>query len=415
MTRFLSESLNSSEPSFREALSKLEDASGNPSADIRLSVDIMRQSEDKLRQLGLDPKDTTASELYEALKQKVKDDDQALARHLRTLAATHVNAEADPIDGMIEALKRSSDSKRCFALKLSKLKSLFKANPPKKALKSLHYRSLDSMLKHEQPVLILAAAWLNESSAWRKRLLEQYKKLKASDFEDRSIAFINSPSPAWKSLTDTLDLDANQHLMWFSELGAVVFLPFTDVHELKSGSITANFALALKATNEIRSASSFLKINQVKPDFGQKAATIAESEPSIKFNLMDEPVSWGLLQRYYTRLSDMFHEDIFEPYLEKEDMLWQEVENSLSELEPSFAFWKGTAHLGTIQQDKQPLSFNLIDNVLNVTNQLPFEKRVVKFFRESLWSELLMRYIKHQHVEQAVLNELQPELAEVGS
>ena len=165
MTRFLSEALQAAEPFFRHGLSRLEAANGHPAADIRLTSDILRRSRAKLMELGLDPDDTTLKELYQALQQRVKEDDRRLTRNLQIQAATHISAEADVVAGMVHVLQQLPDSRRSFALKTSVLKSLLRQNPPKRAMKQLGYRSLDSLLKHESPVLVLSAAWLADGPA----------------------------------------------------------------------------------------------------------------------------------------------------------------------------------------------------------------------------------------------------------
>jgi len=58
------------------------------------------------------------------------------------------------------------------------------------------------------------------------------------------------------------------------------------------------------------------------------------------------------------------------------------------------------------------VSLNLVDAALNCCNQLPFERRLLNYFQRSLWHELLLRYLRHDSIEQTVRNELQPQLAE---
>ncbi len=146
MTRFLSASLQAKEPFFQAGIRRLESANGHPKTDIRISAEVMSASRDKLRQLGLDPKDTTPEELYHVLQSKVAVDDARLTKTLRTMAATHVSAEGNVIEGMIHVLKELPDSKRCFAIKQSVIRSVLKKQVPKKAMKKLGYRSVDSML-----------------------------------------------------------------------------------------------------------------------------------------------------------------------------------------------------------------------------------------------------------------------------
>ena len=55
MTRFLSESLQATEPFFRLGLRRLEAANGNPNTDIRFTTEVLHATQSKLRELGLDP------------------------------------------------------------------------------------------------------------------------------------------------------------------------------------------------------------------------------------------------------------------------------------------------------------------------------------------------------------------------
>lgn len=409
MTRFLSESLQAPEPFFRQGLQRLEQANGRPSTDIRFSAEVQQATQAKLLELGLDPRDTSSQELYQALQERIAIDDAQLTKTLRTQAATHVSAEGEVVAGMVHAIKQLPDARRCFALKNSSLKAMFKKLPPKKAMKALGYRSLDSCLKHEAPMSLMAAAWLSEGEAWQKRLLEQYRKLQPRDFESRSILVMQPDSKRWRVLAANVVDQKRHNLLCFKELGALVFLPLPK--DAPSGAVTVSLSLALHELNEIRAASTFLKLNQVKADFGGVVQTISTNEPQLSSQLLDKPVPWHLIQRYYARLGERFHETVFEPHIELDDMAWQPIEHALSTIEPRFRFWHNTAHLGKLHHQK-PVSFNLIDVALSRCNQLPFERRIVHYFQHSLWHELLLRYLRHEPVEASVLAELQPKLAE---
>lgn len=409
MTRFLSDALKAHEPYFRIGLQRLEAANGNPNTDIRFSTEVLHASRQKLRQLGLDPHDTTDRELYQALQEKVRADDRQLDRTLRTLAATHVSAEADPVAGIIHALKQLPDSKRCYAVKSSSLKSLIKQVPPRRAMKQLGYRSLDSFLKHEAPILILAAAWLSEGDNWQKRFREQYRKLRPSDFENRNIGLLYPTSSRWKSLAGKAVEEKRHNLLSFKEAGALVFLPFSAT--IPAGAVTASLSLALHEMNEIRAASTFLKLCQVRKDFGSVVKQVSEDGPQLSSRLLDQPVPWHMIQRYYARFTHHFRDEIFEPHLQLEDMAWHPVESTISAIEPALKFWEGGAHLAMLH-GRQAVSLNLVDAALNFCNQLPYEQRVSHYFQQSMWHELLLRYLRHDKIERSVLGELQPQLAE---
>jgi hypothetical protein len=408
MTRFLSLALGAEEPFFGLGLRRLEAANSHPSHDIRFSSEITQASRAKLLELGLDPRDTTAQELYKAIERRVQEDDARLTRYLRTQAATHISAEADVVTGMAHAIRQLPDTKRAFALKGSSLKAIIKRLPPKKAMKQLGYRSLDSFLKHESPVQVLTAAWLTEGPVWQKKLLDQYKKLQPRDFETRTIQIVHPTSKKWRELSAGIVAERRHNLVSFKEMGALVFLPLPA--DLPAGAVTVSFSLALHELNEIRASSTFLKLCQVKGDFGQIVAGIVSDEPQLSSKLLDQPMPWHLVQRYYARLNDKFHEEIFGPHLQLEDMSWQPVERTLSQLVPSFSFWHDTAHLALLDHH-QPVSLNLIDAALNFCNKLPYEKRAAHYFQRSLWHELMLRYLRHQPIEETVLGELQPQLA----
>jgi hypothetical protein len=407
MTRFLSDSLQAPEPYFRQGLAELEKASSSPNIDIRFSLEVVSKSRDKFKQLGLDPYDTTPEELYYLLQEKVKAGDAKLTRTLRTLAATHISAEADVAAGMVHALKQLPDSKRCFAIKAASFKSLIRQTPPKKAMKQLGFRSLDSFLKHESAASILAAAHLFESSGWHKHLLDSYKKLDSRDFEDRSIIIEELGDDNWKKIADSVVSINKNNLMSFKELGALLFLPLPD--NAPVGSVTASLSIALHELNEIRASSSYLKLCQVRPDFGRLIQTVAASEPRPSYRLLNSPLPWNLVQRYYARLKQ-FGGNLFEPHLQLEDVAWHPIEKALAAIEPSLSFWQGSSHLAVLK-DKKPVSLNIIDSALNCCNSVSFEHRIVNYFQRSLWNELQLRYLDPDSIEQTILHELQPQLA----
>ena len=116
-----------------------------------------------------------------------------------------------------------------------------------------------------------------------------------------------------------------------------------------------------------------------------------------------------LIQRYYHRVADEISAELFEPQLKPDDFNWQPIEKSLAKIEPSFNFWHESSHLG-LMHEKNIVSMNLIDSAINYCNQLPFDKRFSEFFKQSLWHELLLGYLKRDKVERTVLNEIQPKL-----
>jgi hypothetical protein len=408
MTRFLSESLQAEEPFFRQALKRLEAATGHNGTDIRLSAEIMHGARRKALQLGLDPCDTTAQELYRAVEERLRQDDQRLVKALRTLAATHISAEGDVIAGMVHAINELPMSKRCFALKQSSFKTIIRRMPPKKAMKKLGYRSVDSFLKHESPAAILTAAALTEDSKWQHKLHESYRKLRPNDFETRNIQVVTVSFKRWQDIANEVVAEQRHNLLTFKELGAVVLLPFPA--STPAGAVTASLTLALHSLNDIRATASYLKLGQVRSDFGQLVQEVAGGEPSLKEELMDKAVPWHLAHSFYSQFKQHFNEAAFEPHISLEDLEWHPVERLLSTIEPVFEFWHDTAHLAMLH-GREAVSFNLLDAALSHCNGLAFEHRVTSHFRESLWQQLLQRYLQPSSLEQTILQTVHPQLA----
>lgn len=67
MAKFLQDLLKAQEPLFSTALRRLEQAAGHSSVDVRLISDIIARAHHVMRQIGLDPADTTYLELHHAL------------------------------------------------------------------------------------------------------------------------------------------------------------------------------------------------------------------------------------------------------------------------------------------------------------------------------------------------------------
>lgn len=74
MTQFLRNALGAEDPMFSHAIKTLESMTGQRSLDITYSTDIMSRARMVMKLLGLDPKDTTAKELYHALDAQYKND-----------------------------------------------------------------------------------------------------------------------------------------------------------------------------------------------------------------------------------------------------------------------------------------------------------------------------------------------------
>ena len=403
MTRYLSQLLGAQEPGFSQSIAQLERAAGLPSADIRLSADIMQKTRQKIASLGLDPADTTGPELYSALHERLKADEARVRSALGVAADATPNAVVAHVQQWVESL---DISKECYALKTSTAKRLLKKKPPKVAMKRLGYRSLESMLKHEHPAQLYAAAMAWESPQWHKSFRDQYARLQPADFEARPMVVLFPHTKRWSSLAGEFVAQAKQNVLCFKELGAVVLLPI-EAHV--DGQAIATLLLVLDHMNDIRAHSSYAKLQQVKPSFGRIIQQSSSSEPYTAAQLAGQPVPWKMIQRYYARFAHAYHPEVFEPHVQPEDLQWHEGEDILAQLEPSLQFWQETQNLGLVY-DGEPVSLNMLDVALSYCNQLSFADRLVHVVRGNVWHELMMRYLHQSNLEEAVHRQLSSDL-----
>lgn len=75
MGNFLADILATDHPLFTRTIAEFETASGNDGVDTRLIGDITEKAHAVMRNLGLDPADTPAEELYHALNARISQDD----------------------------------------------------------------------------------------------------------------------------------------------------------------------------------------------------------------------------------------------------------------------------------------------------------------------------------------------------
>jgi hypothetical protein len=187
--------------------------------------------------------------------------------------------------------------------------------------------------------------------------------------------------------------------------------------------------LTLQAISDIRTSSTYLKLHQVRPDFGVIVASIARGEPVTKAEVAGSLLSWKLVHRYFAKHPDAYSADLFEPHVHKADLEWRAAEDILASVHPRFAFWQDAAHLGLLAHNSghanpatndfsnqslnhkgEIVSLNLIDAVLNFCNTLPYERRFVRYARDHIWHELMLRYMHQDGIERTVHQQLTAEL-----
>lgn len=405
MSRLLSELLAAEEPMFGMAIKRLEQASGNMSVDVRLTAEIVGKVHVKMKALGLDPQDTTGNELYHALMSIIGKHDAFLAERIGITDPTDVSKVLSRIQEVIEAL---DVPKNAWVMKYSVAKRLLKATPPKKVMKQLGYRSVDSMIKREKMSELFGAIRFIETPEWQASFVRKYKTLKASDFEIRPVEIITLSKQKWNGAAEDFVRQRHHNITHLKELGAILVLPLP-VKQLPGITITT-LSLLLHYINEIRLYSSFFKSRQVSPTFSQTLVDTLLDDPGQHATVAGQHIHWRVIHRHFSR-ADKAHPEQFEPHVEPEDLLWRKAEETLYRLEPALHFWYDMDYVA-VEFDGRPVSFNLIDMAVNYVNGLPYRHQSVHHMRDSLWNEIYLRYMGEEIIEKQVLKALNNDIIE---
>lgn len=401
MSKLLSELLGAREPLFSLSLRQLEDISGHPSTDVRLTAEILGKIRLKTEELGLDPDDTTPQELHQALLVHIQKQDQHLVHQIGGL-------DPDDAIGLMPLMKKAWEAvkapKSCWVLKRSVAKQMLKDMPPKAIMKHLHYRSIDSMLKNENLAEIYGALRFAESDAWLRSFNKSYKKLKPSDFQTRTIEIVQMPVERWGDIAAPFIHKKRHNITHLKELGVIIMLPITNKVKLRGITIFA-LPLLFHYLQEIRLYSAFFKLQQVKPNFGAIIVDTLNADPGNHAVMQGHNIHWRVIQRYFGKLEKERHPEIFEPHVQPEDLHWRKAEDLLYKLDPELGFWRDLDYVGVMDRGR-PVTLNMLDVAASYVNNLPYKDRAIYHFRESLWNEIFIRYMGNDVLEQQILSQL---------
>jgi hypothetical protein len=400
MCKVLADLLGIDDPLFSVGIHQLEQASGQPGADLRLYSEIVRKSHQKIRELGLDPSDSTAEEIYHALFALIQKHDAFLARKLGVKDATDT---VDVLRAMQSLVDKLDAPKSAWVLKPTVAKRLLKATPPKKVMKQLGYRSVDSMLKRENIAELFVALRFTETTEWLRAFTKKYKRLKPSEFETRDIEVLHIDFDKWGQPVRTYVEKSHHNVTHMKEMGVIALLPLPV--QYMPGVSLAVLPLLLHYMNEIRVYSTLFKIQQVQADFGDILVQTILHDPANHLKVAGHDLHWRSVHRHFGKQGTKDYPEVFEPHVQPEDLFWRKAEEVLYRIEPALHFWHEMDFVAASKGGKI-VSFNLMDMAVSYVNQLKFEQRSLVHFRASLWNEIFARYIGQPAVEYQVIKQL---------
>jgi hypothetical protein len=190
-------------------------------------------------------------------------------------------------------------------------------------------------------------------------------------------------------------------------MGVILLLPVKVEH--LPGMATWSGSLVFHYINEIRLYSAFFKLKQVQPNFGEVFVETLIADPNLGPIMAGQEIHWRVIQRYFGKIKDEYHPEIFEPHVQPEDLHWRKAEEMLYKIDPELKFWEDMDYVA-LMYDGGPVTFNMMDVAASYTNQTPYEEREIYHFRESLWNEIFIRYMGQKTLEEQVLKQLDNEM-----
>lgn len=400
MCRLLAELTHTDVRMMAETVRRLEHRSGLPGVDIRLTSDIHATIHLKMRALGLDPHDTTPQELYVALLNMAANHDRFLK--LKFSLPTHTSMAGVAKD-TAHIYERLRFNRRCWLVRPTVIKRILRAHPPKTLIKQLGYRTADSMIKRESADVLLFLALNSESNTWQQQLDIHLRKLTAVDFEERLIEVETLDNPRYQAIA--FEITAKHHTLVYGVplIGKVFVLPA--VSAVRPGLLLLTLTMALKEATELQYVHSHLRHYQMEGSFGTKVVDALRSRNLSTVSVAGHPFGWHLVHRHYGSQSSDNHPTLFQPHLQADDLAYRRAEDILYHVEPALHFWHGLEYVG-LPTVHGPLSFNLLDVLVNLANGLDLANRHNSHLTQAVWDELLLRYLKQPAVEHSLLSGL---------
>ena len=369
MTKFLKIALGQHHPNFHQGILKINRVSGKHNNDIYFTEKLSYLVRSKLKILSLDPHDTTSEELYFALREKLKIDENNLIRHLRYLAANRVSVEANLADGLILKLNQATEGLSLLSLRAGFLKTRLTKYPLKKTVKALGYRTKSSMFKREPMSLIFLAAEKFESPSTVETLQGELNDVSINDLSYSPVIFK-------KDIKSRFDLSVNADFK-----SATIYL--NDRALNRKGNLVKLLIEVGEIINTWILKDRVIDFIKFRDDF------------SVFYDFMLNDVSQHpneFLDNFVANFNDisLFNTILEDLDLEQTQSPMTRLDNKILHLS-NLDFWSDTNYLLNVNHH-QVVSFNVKDIVGDMISGVDFAYRSFSNAQQALKKELINQY-----------------------
>ena len=389
MANVLKKILNYSDKQYDSLLRRLEISTGRNAIDNALQGEVIEKSIIAIRELGLSEKYLTRAELLYSLYNRLEADDLKLQE---TLGIHPYDSVAVAFSKILYWISLINVDLNVFVIKKRVMIDLLSINPPKRLLRTFNESRIEDLIKKHDIYEVLLATRFSETDAWHKKYLKQLEDLTVSDFEVRSIKFVSLEAGIFSDLAKGFIKDKKHPVIHLKELGIIGLLE--NKNTVRPGETTLTACLTLNYINEIKLYTSYFVSLSKKRDFGLKFAKVILNDEATGFKLAGTNIHWRAVQKHYANLNlQLSLEDIDQiKYLSIADNYFKRPTVYLSEIEPSFIFWKNLSYVAKVIND-QVISMNLMDVAFGYLLGRNEENYQARFVRDALYEELFSRYL----------------------
>ncbi len=402
MSKLLVDLLRVHDREFRDMISRLERVCLSPGVDIRLSGEIQMKTRSKSKELQLDADDTTLEEFYYGLRGKLIEHDTKLLEALKlTKSNPQIRAKK-----LTQLANRLSKKERSLSITPAGCRRMLLAVPPRRTLKMLKLRSLESVLKREDPRVLYALAAEIEDDSWRSQIHAKMKRLQTKDI-GWHVPEAVSLSLAWyEKLSDSV---AHHGLFLRSpEMGVLVVMPV--MNNTRKGLSVYALGTLLQALSRFSVESMPYVQTGLLQGYNVALPEIAHTMQPTLTPIHGLKPSWSAVYELFLK-GHLPHELPDTEFL-LGDMSWQTTEMKIAGLMPDFSFWVGTHFLGKCDEH-QVISMHFLDVARNVVLDIPFGQQQNIHLEASLWNELQVRYLQQETLSRSLVNQLRREEVDV--
>lgn len=380
---------------FERTIAKLEAAIDRPAIDVEVIGEIAAKAARLKCQLRLDPSDTTAEELYQVLLQTLRNDNTNAAR---VLGGMHANAVSEMTPLIVAWLNKRYRQQECLAVKPPVLKRLIRNNPPHAVMKALHYRSIDSMIKHEAAEHIVVLARYFESSEWNTRHADLLESLTPGDMVSRTIMIVHLDKDVL--VRTPVPSESRHHLVIHArEAGIVAVVPpsagVIECYTLRTVSLMMYYI------QETIYLTTLARVFLTQPDFARRYTSALIRDHDNHYSIAGYPVHWRSLHH---AIAESFSGIEIAPHIEPGQWRYDSVNALVDDLLPAQSIWR---NLGPVIVPLEPyISTNIIDLAIDASPGKTRAAQSLKYARRELEHELMRRYLGHPSMQHVAMKRL---------